>query len=191
MRYQFCVLVLLVCWFPPMTGTAFAATYRFQEGSTFSFFPSGEGPGIPGCSPDSFACSFQLAGTFDWEVSATLEFPARAWFRNLNLRLIGNEQVQAVSPPWGLVTKDRVETLLAGLVMLQIPTAAPTPSYEDNGIFVSTNSSTLHLFGGRDSRPWDGDGFAFQATANVVPEPNALPLCATLLLTTVVVRRRK
>ncbi|MDA0659751.1 MAG: hypothetical protein O3C60_13045 [Planctomycetota bacterium] len=191
MRYQFFILVLSIFCFPQISGSVAAATYRFQEGSTFGYFPSGEGPGIPGCSPNSFECRFHLAGTFDWEVSATLEFPSRAWFRNVDLQLIGNEQVQAAPPLWGLVTKDRLEALLEGLVMLQLPTAAPTPSYEDNGIFVSTNSSSLTLFGGRDSRPVDGDGFAFQATASIVPEPNALWHYAILLLTAVASRRRK
>jgi hypothetical protein len=167
------------------TGESFTARadavrhYRIVPGGQYSYLPSPEGPGIPGCDPSDYECAFGVAGQFSLEFSDT-GIPRTAVFSDLDLVLTGNEDIQNNPPLVAPVTADRVEAWLAARVFNQEFIGAPINFYRDSQLMTLGLSDflqgTVGLFGGYDNRPVDGDGLHFNFRARLIPEPCSLAL---------------
>ena len=68
-----------------------AQPYEIGPGGTYTFLPSPEGTGLPGCATSDFECAFGLEGTFRLSVDAGSR---NARLVDVDLTLIGNEAVQ-------------------------------------------------------------------------------------------------
>ena len=151
--------------------------YSILTGGEYSYLPSQMGPGVPGCSPSDFECDFAIAGQFSLIFDGS---PDTARFVNLDLVLIGNEDIQNNPPIVAPVTADRVEAWLAARVFNQEAVGAPIDFYRDSQLptFAVTDflTGTIGLVGGYDNRPVDGDGLHFNLLARLVPEPSSLAL---------------
>jgi hypothetical protein len=75
--------------------------------SKVQYKPSPEGPGIP---DGNYQLDFGLRGTFIYELDTA---GPTARLLDLDLSLIGHDEVQYRPPAFGLVTADRVEAYLA------------------------------------------------------------------------------
>ncbi len=154
-------------------ATAAGQQFEILPGSKFTFLPSGEGPGIPGCNPSDFQCDFGLSGQIAVDLQGnTLTFPGAA------LAFSGNEAVQD-NPPFSaaLVTAGRVEELLAGfeLSFADPSVYRPVPHFFET-LEATLTDDELRITGGFDQRPVDGHGYSFDLRAVVVPEPSTLAL---------------
>ena len=151
--------------------------YSILPGGEYSYLTSPEGPGIPGCSPSDFECDFGIAGQFSLVFDGP---PNTAQFTNLELVLIGNEDIQNDPPIVAPVTADRVEAWLAARVFNQEAVGAPNDFYRDSQLptfaLVDLLNGTVGLSGGYDNRLVDGDGLHFNLLASLVPEPSSLAL---------------
>ena len=156
--------------------------YTTSPNGTYLYVPSPEGPGIAGCDPSFFSCSFGIGGEF------TVEYgDSTARFTNLNLVLSGNEVVQNNPPGGALVTADRVEAWLAGRVFELDSESALAAVYVDSEFptftMLSSPDGELSLTGGYNHTFFDGNAVHFDFTATVVPEPSAW---ATAIMTMLV-----
>jgi hypothetical protein len=182
-------LLLLVLAAAPAAAAVTQQLYQINPGGDYQYFPSPEGPGIPGGMPDNFQLDFGIGGTFTYEFDTA---GPTARLLNLNLFLIGNEAIQAAPPAAARVTADRVETYLAshtfvtdfigGLVHLESST-------HPNLKLTDLVNGNLAIFGGYDNRPVDGDGLNFQFSARAVPEPASVLLFTAAALA--IMRRRR
>jgi hypothetical protein len=181
-------LILLALAAAPTAAAVTQQLYQINPGGDYQYFPSPEGPGIPGGMPSNFQLDFGIGGTFTYEFDTA---GPTARLLDLNLFLTGNEAIQAAPPPFGRVTADRVETYLAshtfvtdfigGLIHLESST-------HPNLKLTDLVNGNLAIFGGYDNRPVDGDGLDFQFSARVVPEPVNVLLITTAALA--MLRRR-
>jgi hypothetical protein len=175
-------LVILLLAAAPADAAVIQQHYRINPGGDYQYFPSPEGPGIPGGAPNGYQLDFGIGGAFVYELDTTAE---QAQLLNLNLFLTGNEAIQAAPPPVSPVTADRVETYLAshtfvtdfigGLLHLESSTH-PTLKLTD-----SLNGNLL-ISGGFDNRPIDGDALNLMFSARLIPEPATLALCGFAVL---------
>ncbi|MBA3483590.1 MAG: hypothetical protein H0T51_17420 [Pirellulales bacterium] len=182
-------LVLLVLSAAPGGADVTQQIYQINPGGDYQYFPSPEGPGIPGGMPNDFQLDFGIGGTFTYEFDTA---GPTARLLDLNLFLTGNEAIQAAPPIGGRVTADRVEAYLAshtfvtdfigGLVHLESST-------HSNLKLTDAVNGNLAIFGGYDARPVDGDGLNFQFSARVVPEPVSILQFTTSALA--IMRRRR
>jgi hypothetical protein len=160
------------------TALAVVERYSILPGGTYTYLPSPEGPGIPGCDPSDYECDFGIAGQFSLEFTGLF---GTAEFTDLDLLLLGNEDIQDNPPVVAPVTADRVEAWLAARIFDQQAVGAPINFYVDRQFPTTLALSdflngTVVLSGGYDSRFVDGDGLNFQFTARLVPEPASLAL---------------
>ncbi|HEX6962005.1 MAG TPA: PEP-CTERM sorting domain-containing protein [Lacipirellula sp.] len=175
------VLVLVIA-VAPVSAAVIQQQYQINPGGVFQYFPSPEGPGIPGGMPSDYQLDFGIGGTFVYELDTAGE-PAR--LLNLDLVLTGNEAIQPTAPPAARVTADHVEAYLAshafvtdfigGLLHLESST------HPDLKLTDSLNGHLL-IAGGYDARPVDGDGLNFRFSARAIPEPATLALLAAAAL---------
>lgn len=180
--------------FLALTATAARAavtqtTYQINPGGLYEYKPSGWTP-IPGGVPSPSELDFGIAGTFTYELDTTAK---TARLLNLDLRLTGNEAIQAAPPALTPVTSERVEAWLAsqlfvedfigGLLHLKSSTR-PNLKLTD-GL-----NGNLSLIGGYDATPVDGDAIRFNFSAVAVPEPAAATLMAIALAVGTVRKRR-
>jgi hypothetical protein len=175
-RLAVCLITLTLCD-ESLTARAAVQRYNILPGGQYSYLPSPMGPGIPGCSPSDFECDFGIAGQFSIEFDDTLH---TAQFTDLDLALIGNEDIQNNPPFLAPITADRVEAWLAARVFEQEPVGAPINFYLDsqhpNLSLTDFLTGTVGLVGGYDHRLVDGDGLQFNLQATIIPEPCSLVL---------------
>lgn len=186
-----CLIALALIAAPSTVAAQLVRHYEILPGGVFTYFPSPEGPGIPGCDPSTFECAFGVAGQFSLEFTDPLD---TAKFTNLDLTLIGNEDIQSDPPMFGLVTSDRVETWLADRVFEYVPVGAPINLFWDSHFetlsLTDYLNGTVELSGGYDSTFVDGDGLNFQVSARLIPEPGTMSLMAVGLAASLAVRQR-
>jgi len=154
--------------------------YFIQPGSTYTYKPGPEGPGIPGGQPSAYELDFGVGGTFTVEYDRTV-YTAR--LLNVELVLTGNEAVQ-MNPPNAFlpVTAERVEDWLEARLFHNLFVAAPWDQYQ------AEDPPGLHLFdflqgsvrleGGYEHTAADGDGMLFDINAREqpIPEPGVFAL---------------
>jgi hypothetical protein len=186
--HRIAAALVLLLTAAPAAAAVTQQLYQINPGGDYQYFPSPEGPGIPGGVPNDFQLDFGIGGTFIYEFDTA---GPTARLLDLNLFLAGNEAIQAAPPPFGRVTADRVETYLAshafvtdfigGLVHLESST-------HPNLKLTDSVNGNLAIFGGSDARPVDGDGLNFQFSARAAPEPANVLLITTAALA--MLRRR-
>ncbi len=166
------VLWAAVLLMAPSWAWAQSSSIRFEilTGSTYTYYPSGEGPGIEGCSPSDYQCEFSISGAFTLQRDGV----GSASITDANLSLTGNE---GVTGP-GLITAEGVEEWLEGQELFNIITIATMTGYQGTTLpFESepllltfeTPGTAGSLSGGYDGRPVDGDAVQFQAMLQRVP----------------------
>lgn len=137
--------------------------FEISPESRFTFLPSPESAGIPGCDPNDFQCDFQVSGTVSLNLRDDFLF-----FAHSNLDVAGNEAIQK-DPPFleALVTSDRIEERLAQTIMSrQGPNSFQSIFRFGNSFRAELAENELKLTGGIDLTPSDGLGFDFDLQAN-------------------------
>ena len=165
---------------PP--GHAIVLRYDIGPGGQYTYFPSPESLGIPGCDPSDFECVFGIEGSFSVMVDTDTNI---ATLLDVDLTLIGNEEVQQ-SAPTPFVTATGVADWLEDRSFGQLVVGAPFNLFADetypNLQLADFLNGTVTLSGGFNNTPADGDGVDFDLTAQVVPEPSTLVLAILGLL---------
>jgi hypothetical protein len=155
-----------------------AQRYEIDPGGSYTFLPSPESLGIPGCAPSDFECAFGLDGSFSLSVDAG---SGSAKLVDVDLTLIGNEGIQQTST-FSLVTAEGVAVWLEDRSFENLITAGPFEVFADethpNLQLTDFLNGTVTLSGGFNNTPSDGDGVQFELTAEVVPEPSSVFLFA-------------
>jgi hypothetical protein len=182
-------LLVLILFAAPAFAAITQQLYEINPGGVYQYFPSPEGPGIPGGMPNAFQLDFGIGGTFLYEFDTA---GPTARLLDLDLFLTGNEAIQA-APPFGGVTAGRVEIYLAshtfvtdfigGLVHLESST-------HPNLKLTDALNGNLLISGGYDARPVDGDGLHVQFSAQLVPEPATSSLLAVAAFGVIRARKR-
>jgi len=166
--------------------------YFIQPGSTYTYKPSPEGPGIPGGQPSAYELDFGVGGTFTVEYDRMAD---TARLLNVELVLTGNEAVQ-MNPPNAFVpvTADRVEDWLEARPLFHnLFVLAPWDQYQAEdppGLYLfDFLQGSVRLEGGYDHTPADGDAMLFDINAGEqpIPEPGALALAGIALTLAAVV----
>lgn len=168
-----------------------AQTFEISSQSGFVYFPSPEGPGIPGCAPNDGRCDFGISGTISVDTNATT-----LTFQSADFSLSGNQSIQD-SPPYAsaLVTGAKVNSVLVDEVMLLslLSIDGNTRTYGAPAIGFNLEAAItgdeLRLTGGRDDTPSDGDGYTFDVATTLVPEPGGSCLFAWCLCGVLTLRR--
>ncbi len=152
--------------------------YDIEPGGQYTYVPSPEGLGIPGCDPSDLECVFGIDGSFSVMVEPDTRI---ATLLDVDLTLIGNDEVQqsALTP---LVTAEGVADWLEDRSFENLITAGPFEIFADethpNLQLIDFLNGTVTLSGGFNNTPSDGDGVDFELTAEVVPEPSSVFLLA-------------
>jgi hypothetical protein len=138
--------------------------YRVDgDGGRFTYFPSGFGPGVPGCMPNNYQCDFRVAGILGIDVAMD-EMSAQITQPRLNL--VGNEQLAAE-------TRDSISQSVADfLSQTELILRERTPTEHifehtftlNKTLTVAVNDARVEIDGGYDNRPVDGDGMLFDLT---------------------------
>jgi len=152
--------------------------YDIEPGGRYTYCPSPEGIGIPGCDPSDLECVFGIDGSFSVMVEPDTRI---ATLLDVDLTLIGNDEVQQ-SAPTPLVTDEGVADWLEDRSFENLITAGPFEVFADethpNLQLTDFLNGTVTLSGGFNNTPSDGDGVDFELTAEVVPEPSSVFLLA-------------
>lgn len=175
--------------------------YRFDEGSTVTYHPSPESPGVSGCMPDSYSCTFEIAGEFTLATPSESPF---SYITDVEIDLSGNESSifpsGAIEP--GVVAW--LESIALNVAIAQnsvLPPPPPTFFYfwraPNAGRFLSSFwistppfRSSASISGGYDNRDVDLDAILFDAAATVIPEPSAALLTLIGVASSAGLRRR-
>ena len=86
-------MVALLCILAVPPRRLEAQLFELLPESGYIYYPSGEGPGIPGCQPNDFQCDFTVSGTME---SVCRVDSSR--FRPSALQLSGNQTIQDDPP---------------------------------------------------------------------------------------------
>ena len=190
-KYGADLVAVVLVTAPLSVGAQVVRHYEILPGAAFTYLPSPEGPGVPGCDPSNLECVFGITGQFSLEFTEPLE---TVQFTNLDLTLIGNEDIQENPPIGVLVTPDRVETWLANRVFEYVPVLAPINLFWDSHFETLTLTDflngTVELSGGYNLTFVDGDGLDFQVSARLIPEPGAMCLTVVGLVASLAICRR-
>ena len=183
------VIAGILVFAPAHPLAASVLRYDIESGGQYTYVPSPEGLGIPGCDPSDFECVFGIDGSF----SVTVDPDTRiATLLDVDLTLIGNDEVQQ-SAPTPLVTAEGVADWLEDRSFENLITAGPFEIFADethpNLQLIDFLNGTVTLSGGFDNTPSDGDGVQFELTAEVVPEPSSVFLLAVGLAVALTWRR--
>jgi len=183
-------LLLLALAAAPLSAAVTQTTYQINPGGEYQYKPS-PWVGIPGGSPSEYELDFGIGGTFTYELDTTAE---TARLLNLNLFLTGNEAIQAAPPDFTPVTPDRVETYLANQLFVEdfIGGLLHLKSSTVPGLKLTDSlNGNLLIAGGFDMTPVDGHGMEFQFSAQAVPEPAGIALCAAAATALCIGRQRR
>ena len=163
--------------------------YDIESGGQYTYVPSPEGIGIPGCDPSDFECVFGIDGSLSVMVDADTRI---ATLLDVDLTLIGNDDVQQ-SAPTQFVTAEGVADWLEDRSFESLITAGPFEIFADethpNLQLTDFLNGTITLSGGFNNTPSDGVSVDFELTAMVVPEPSSVFLLATGLTVALIWRR--
>ena len=185
------VIAGILVFAPAHPLAASVLRYDIESGGQYTYVPSPEGLGIPGCDPSDLECVFGIDGSF----SVTVDPDTRiATLLDVDLTLIGNDEVQQ-SAPTPLVTAEGLADWLEDRSFESTAIGGATDVFAD-GTFPNlelvdskTGNGTVEIFGGYDFTPSDGDGVQFELIAKVVPEPSSVFLLAAGVLFALAWRR--
>lgn len=176
--YKTCLVVPMLFTVSSTTFAQFESPILFQilPGSEYTYLPSPESPGIPGCDPNDFQCDFEITGFFTLEILPTALPTAR--IVNADLTLFGNESVAGP----GLTTVESVENWLESqelVLTVSIPEATAFQSTTLPGIadpfIISYDLRGFgnhgRMDGGTNFTPSDGNGVDFRVNLLRIPEP--------------------
>ena len=165
--------------------------YDIEPGGQYTYLPSPEGLGIPGCDPSDFECVFGIDGRF----SVMMDPDTRiATLLDVDFTLIGNDEVRQ-SAPTPFVTSAGVADWLEDRSFEHFPIGGPWEVFVDethpNLVLTDFLNGTVMLSGGFNNTAFDGEGVHFELTAEVVPEPSSAILMAIGLACAVLGRRAR
>jgi hypothetical protein len=192
----FSVLVAVAAAFLGWPLSANAVRYEIvSPQSSYVYLVPPEGPGVPGCQPDSFHCAFGISGAFDFNVDLSAGVGE---FVNPEIGLSGNEgttygpltaaaAVEALLP--AQLSPLPLESNAGGSLLFRQPIPVP-PAIRWNSIEVLISGNQLSLTGAYDNTGADGNGHRFEVHAVAVPEPASLLLYAVAVTAPISVRRR-
>jgi hypothetical protein len=160
-------------------SSAFAQTSVTLEPATarFTYFPSPEGPGIPGGVPDPFELHFGMQGTFVVE-----ELPNNTGdITQANFILLGNDAAFQNDPARRAAIEETARQILLD-AMFSVERGPPLdrtvfragfPPFGRDLTLEFFRQTLVRMDGGPDSRPVDGNGVLYTYP---VPEPPARAL---------------
>lgn len=154
--------------------------YDIEPGAQYTYFPSPESVGFPGCDQSDVQCDFGLDGSFSVMVDPDTKI---ATLLDVDLTLIGNDQVQqeTLSP---FLTAEGVADWLEdrSFENSPLPIGGPFEIFNDEThprlVLTDLLNGTVTLSGGFNHTASDGVGVNFELTAVVVPEPSSVVLLA-------------
>ena len=159
-----------------LTNNANAQDFSIDGTSSFIYLPSPQSPGVANCVPDDFNCTFALSGDLQLQVDGDNAFV------DLNsIELVGGDALT-------FLNGNRVNDYLYDFVFstfqnLQFEQVDSNEwRYSDqppSSIDLTVQGNLLQMVGGIDDRWFDGDGYNFNLTATLVPEPTLFVILAT------------
>jgi hypothetical protein len=175
--------LILALFLIAIPSSAFAQTSVTLDPATarFTYFPSPEGPGIPGGVPNPFELHFGMQGTFVIE-----ELPNNAGdITQANLILVGNDAAFQNDPARRAKIEESARRILLD-AMFSVERGPPLDRTAFRAAFPPFGRDlTLEFFrqtlqqmdGGPDTRAVDGDGVLYTYP---IPEPATIVLLLAL-----------
>jgi len=142
----------------------------------FTYFPSPEGPGVPGGVPDPFELHFGMQGMFTLE-----ELPNQGDITQADFILLGNEAAFQNDPARRAQLEETARQILL-TAMFSVEHGPPMDrtvfraDFNDFGpdlVLEFFRQTLVRMEGGPDQRPVDGQGFQYSYP---IPEPATVVL---------------
>ena len=182
---RYCLIAALVCFAHPSLLLAQFTVALDPATARFTYFPSGEGPGVPGGVPSAYELHFGMQGM----LTAEEQTDDRGRVTQADFVLLGNEAAFAGNPQ----RRAQLEETSRQILLTAIFTVQHGPPLDRTEFRADVDGPDLvleffrqqlvRMDGGPDQRPVDGEGFRYSYS---VPEP-AAPLlllggCACVVL---------
>jgi hypothetical protein len=192
--------IVLVTGATTLVGPLSASAVQYaivSPQSNYVYLVPPEGPGVPGCQPDSFHCAFGISGSFEFNVDSAA---GKGSFVNPEVTLFGNEtttygpataaaavEALLLSTPLNPLP---LESSAGGNLLFRQPVPTP-PAFRVNSIEVRITGNELSITGAYDNTGADGNGHRFEVLAVAVPEPASVLMLSAALATALLVRRSR